>query len=298
MTIRFACDNCGQRFRVAKEQAGRKAKCPKCGASLVAPTLTEAAKQTAQDLPALAESAGSEPPDVASHESDPFAVFSVYDDTELVYESEPEEAAVRPKRLDAAKLAIPRYVIFAQGVLLGAVALIAFILGVLVGGATDSPRDAAAVKPPRVTGRVTYATSQGETQPDDGSVVIAIPQTARPDEKIPVHGLVPVSLVDRPDDSTNPSVLALRTIGGQFARVEADGAFTMRLAKRAEYLILIISLHTRCPAGRTPKPDQVASLGLYFEDPLDLVAEFKFELEEMSLYGDKEIDRDFGQSRK
>src|SRR4051794_12570675 len=38
MSIRFACNQCGQRLSVGSHKAGKSASCPKCKASIVVPT--------------------------------------------------------------------------------------------------------------------------------------------------------------------------------------------------------------------------------------------------------------------
>ncbi len=39
--IKFSCENCGQKFRVADDKAGKKGKCPKCENPVVVPSLNK-----------------------------------------------------------------------------------------------------------------------------------------------------------------------------------------------------------------------------------------------------------------
>jgi len=66
MAIRVICDECGREINVKDEFAGRKGKCPSCGAVIQVPTLEEAAAQQA-----AAEKPVEAPPSEAADEAQP-----------------------------------------------------------------------------------------------------------------------------------------------------------------------------------------------------------------------------------
>ena len=51
MSIAFACQKCGSRYKVADDQAGKKGQCPKCGAAFQLPTLESLHKKTKAAAP-------------------------------------------------------------------------------------------------------------------------------------------------------------------------------------------------------------------------------------------------------
>ena len=108
--------------------------------------------------------------------------------------------------------------------LLGVVALGCFVLGVLVGRGlpTGTPVTETAPRPSVLSGKVSYLNREEETTPDVGAVAILLPQAKRPDEKLSLAGLLPK---DAPPPADDPTLLALRSSGGGYARADADGRF-------------------------------------------------------------------------
>jgi hypothetical protein len=195
------------------------------------------------------------------------------DEVEWIYESTStspgEQAAPANDRV-----LVPRRVIYAQGILLGAVAIISFALGMLV---QSSHQDEAAVDAPRprvLNGRVTYRHA-GRQLPDEGSVVIAVPADRRPepDRKAAFEGL-------RPGDPTpladNPSLRTIRSLGGDVRRTDSDGNFQMQVANPGSYYVLVISSHVHRPAQDSFDKRHIAQLGRYVVAPLDLLADRQY----------------------
>ncbi len=48
MAIVFSCGTCGQRFRVNEDRAGKRSKCPKCGAEIQVPVSLTCEEETSQ----------------------------------------------------------------------------------------------------------------------------------------------------------------------------------------------------------------------------------------------------------
>src|SRR5436190_8898336 len=125
MPIRFPCPHRSQKLSVSTRKAGKTANCPRCKKELTVPA-PEAAATSDADAASTSEE--------GENEDDPYAQFVVYDETELVYDDATPitQPGGTPSIQD--RVAVPRYVLYTQGLLLGAVALVCFIFGVLTGG--------------------------------------------------------------------------------------------------------------------------------------------------------------------
>jgi len=289
MSIRFPCENCGQRLSVDEGKVGKRAKCPKCKGAITVPT-SEAGAAAMAELSAKRAEAEVE---------DVFAEFTVYDDSELIYETEdifPRGSGEVDGVVDRDKVAVSRAVLYSQGILLGVVAVVSFALGVLVGGNTSSNKtsDADADQPSVLTGNVTYIDSSDQRLPDENSVVIAVPQNVRPDEKIGIEG---IKLEDAPPELHHPSLLAILQLGGAYARVRVDGFFRLQLSKPGPYFVLIVSRHTLRRQDTQPPPEHLAQMGRYFSLPLELIGPNKHVWKSIRVKGSVAHDHDFGKSR-
>lgn len=289
MTIRFACTHCGQRLSVHDEKVGKKAKCPKCKQPITVPTAEAAAVQLAEVRAARAE----------AELEDALAEFVVYDDedVELIYETEDETQTAATPQADENYLAVPRWIVYVQGILLGVVALIAFALGILVGGstATTSGTGEEAAGPVLLSGQITFRNSGNEQVPDEGGVVIALPADAHPEQKIDIAGLRPG---DDPPADDHPAVLAIREIGGNITRVDLDGNFRLQLSEPGRYFVLMLSGHTRSVDGTTPDREHLAQMGRYFTSPLDLIGANKHYWRNERVQRNSRINDDFGRTRE
>jgi phage FluMu protein Com len=265
MPIKFACQHCDQVLSVSSSKVGKRAKCPKCQQSITIPTAEAAAEARARRKKAAP--AGAE----GSAEGDPFSQFVVYDDSEIVYETdEPEAHASDELTVDPNKISVPRSVLYAQGILLGVVALVCFVFGVIVGAATSSSGrvENALPTPCVITGRVVYASRGNVNTPDVGAVVIALPQNLTLTEKAAIGGLSPD---DPAPDETHPSVLAIQNIGGSFSRTDENGQFKLRVADAGDYFILVLSKNVQRPAAADLNKTDLAQMGRYFTLTLDLL---------------------------
>lgn len=285
MPIKFACEHCDQVLRVSSKKAGRRAKCPSCQNSLTVPTLEQAAEMAVKRR--AAEKAR-EPADeterstlarddsvdgVSAGEAalDPFAQFTVYNDSELVYER-PEMRRVDDRPVDMDKVAVPRKVIYMQGVLLGLVAIVCFTLGVVVGVATNSGGTPAVALPCVVSGKVSFVDSSKQKTPDTGAVVIIVPKEAKPDGRPNPTALSPDS---QPPARESAAFAAIRDIGGDYRRVDAEGRFELDVMNSRSYYVLYIS--NRAVAGDKDQltTKQRAQIGDYFLPVEELIGNHK-----------------------
>ncbi len=186
---------------------------------------------------------------------------------------------------------IPRYVLYTQGFLLGAVALVFFVFGMVVGsrsrgeGGPASPQ-----RPVAISGTVFYQGQGDSRSPDVGSVVMLLPTTQRPDEKAPVEGLRPEDPMPEED---HPAVAIVRSVGGDYVRADRHGRFRVRATVPGRYYLLVISKHRRRAADRSPRADELARLGRFVLPATQLLGSQQYRWKEVLLRGDQRLDVTF-----
>lgn len=291
MPIKFACEHCGQRLNVSSKQAGLRAKCPKCKGKIKVPAADASDEQTEK----VDEHDTSGQETGQSELENPYAEFVVYDDeVEWHYESDDDDYAPRlSTATDLDRVAVPRHVLYAQGILLAVVAIVSFVLGMLVTGgrATKEVVNAAPV-PCVLSGAVVYATGGGRTLPDDGSVVIVLPTEQRPAPtgKAPVEGLRPGDPLPR-EDSDNLRII--QSIGGAYARADSEGRYQVTLPDTGRYFVLIVSKNKYRAANEELDKADIAQLGRYVQPPTELLGESKYKWQEVTVRTNESIDFTF-----
>jgi DNA-directed RNA polymerase subunit RPC12/RpoP len=301
MPIRFVCEHCGQRLSVGTDKAGARAKCPKCKGPILVPTPKLIAAEHAQAAP---DSEAAAPPvddrteadqqrDAEEGYQDPFAQFMVYDDTELVYASEEAEdfPAAEPGWIDPTKVAVPRYLLYMQGVLLGVVCLASFAMGVIVGRQSMGGRDPQQLGPSPclISGRIEYLDDRRTQRPDEGAVAIVLPQDVRPEQRAEVSGLLPI---DPLPDENHPGLQTIRSIGGDYARADENGDYQLRVGDTGKYFVLFISRHKRQVDTDRPKIE-LAQIGRFFNLGPEMFGGDAYRWREESVGRDRQLNERF-----
>ncbi|HUE70673.1 MAG TPA: hypothetical protein VMP01_07265 [Pirellulaceae bacterium] len=285
MPIRFPCPHCRQKLSISSKKSGAQATCPRCGKELTVPIVQHvAAADASTSEPA--------PPPVAPQtdpEDDPYAQFAVYDETELVYDTAaPATTAPQTPPL-ARRIALPRYVLLTQGILLGVVALLAFALGLATGGSFLGRQAQLAGAPCEVSGTIFYA-SGGRTVPDAGAVVLFLPQTKDPGRAIAAEGLRPEEpLPDAPLAATEE----LRNLGGAYTRTDDNGRYQVQLAEPGTYFVLVLSRHARRGAGQDIQTQDLVRLRRFVENAGDLLADSRYQFTTESVRGSRQLNAVF-----
>lgn len=281
MPIRFACEHCGQRLSVSSKKAGARGKCPKCKERLTIPE--------ADAEPAEGTTEASDQEDDAG--GSPYSEFVVYDDeAEWVYESDESTAPAPAVGItDLNRVAVPRSVLYAQGVLLAVVALASFVLGILIGSSGETQVVELPAQPCVLTGLVQYVGGSGQNRPDNGAIVLVVPTEERPsrESKAEVAGLRPGDPIPR-DDSDNLRII--RSIGGAYTRVDADGQFQVRLPDAGRYYVLVVSGNAYRNAGQDPNRADIAQLGNYVLPATDLLGQSKYQWQEQTIRNDESLN--------
>ena len=282
MPIRFSCPHCTQKLSVSTRKAGKNANCPRCKKELTVPAREPAAGEGEGDTATVTAEEG-------ENEDDPYAQFVVYDDTELVYD---DAAPARPPGGTPSvqdRVAVPRYVLYTQGLLLGAVALICFIFGVLTGGTFFSAPATSGKGPCTITGTVRYA-SGNQRLPDEGAVIIVLPETKDAGQRASATGMRP----DEPLPETTPTgVQQVRDMGGAYTRAGPQGDFSVNLASGGKYYVLVLSNHARRTGNEEVKVVDVRTLGRFFDGAIDLLADNKYRLTSETVRGDRTLTAQF-----
>lgn len=279
MPIRFSCPHCSQKLSVSTRKAGTSAKCPRCQKELTVPAPAIAAQVSGGEAPPATVA------DEGASEDDPYAQFVVYDDTELVYDD--TVPLPRPGGTPSAqdRIAVPRYVLYTQGVLLGAVALTCFVFGVLTGGTFFSSPASAGKGPTAISGTVRYAAGN-QRLPDEGAVIIVLPQTKDVGQRASAEGMRP----DEPlPDEPLPGAQQIRDMGGAYTRAGPQGEFKVDLAGSGKYYVLVLSNHARRSGDENVKTTDLATIGRFLDGAVDLLADSKYQFTSETIRGDRTL---------
>jgi hypothetical protein len=77
-------------------------------------------------------------------------------------------------------------------------------------------------------------------------------------------------------DASDSALPALREIGGDFARADAEGRFRLVAPQPGPYFLLIISSHLDRPVNERPAPQDLAELGRYVDSAPELLAQKRY----------------------
>lgn len=289
MPIKFACEHCGARLSVSSRKAGSRAKCPKCQQALTVP---EPPRDVA-DRPAQA-AAPAQPA-----QGDPLAEFLVYDsEAELVYAADDDESsslAGFQASLDPDKVAVPRSILYAQGALLGVVAVMSLLVGILVGRGCSptSPLENAGPQTCLISGVVAIERATGQTVPDDGAAVIVVPRDLRPEQKVETVGLRPQ---DTPPDENHAGLQTIRGLGGDYARTDPEGRFQLRVPDRGPYFLLVISAHVS-QRDQEQSKTTLAQIGRFFRLTPEMFEGHAIRWQEEHIQRDRQLNVVFPSAR-
>ena len=191
----------------------------------------------------------------------------------------------RPLRqVDGTVRLTARGTVYAQAGVVAGLALLAFLAGLLIGRATRPPVEVTAAsistEPVALEGHVLYALSPGESLPDAGSTVIALPPDKKPDRKIAARGLRAGD-----EDDLDAAADALRAIGAAVARADDAGQFQLLVPRPGNYSLVIISNHANRPDGLTVALADAEELSQYFSSPAELIGQKRYAVSVRKLSG-------------
>ena len=128
------------------------------------------------------------------------------------------------------------------------------------------PVAAPVVVPSELTGRITYKSAEGESQPDRGARLIVFPDERLGEVKLPVVGFRPA------DGEADARVAAasIRALGGTLATVDEEGHFQLDLPA-GSYRVLVLSRFQSRAEAQAADPALLKQLAAYFENPTELL---------------------------
>ena len=316
MAIRFRCKSCRQLLGIGTRKAGTEISCPKCGTAQIVPQPEEAEAVTSAARRSQAASSGDSGLDSGSV-SEIFSQIVVYDETspsaaDLIGATGPEnQTASRPinsevniighsplvgRPLPSGMVLFRRSTLYLQGVLITVVALAAFGAGFIIGRGEMRYRAAveeaqAAMQRVVVRGKLSYRAAALAIRPDEKAVVIAFPAGQYPPKPFSADGLRPRD----PIVDTNRTIDAIRKLGGDYARADASGDFTLDVVGQGRYHLLMISAHAARDADTPIDEADLESLRRYFHLPETLIGRYHYLWENQTIQiGMNPIERVFG----
>jgi len=143
-------------------------------------------------------------------------------------------------------------------------------------------------RPCNVAGQVRYLTQNGAEIPDEGTVVIVVPQDQQPSaaQRAPVEGLRPLDPL--PQDN-HPALRAIRMLGGAYTRADADGAFDLRLPSAGQYFVLVLSRNRYRDASEPPSHADLAQIGGYFLPATELLGDHRYQWKSVQVRADQRL---------
>lgn len=166
-------------------------------------------------------------------------------------------------------VSIPRWVIYFQAALLGIIASMFFVFGMMVGSLTSGDSlNGAQVVDCRVIGSVVYR-DDGALMADEGAVILLLPKDRKPDVRSPGKLVSPATF----KALDNVGIDRIHELGGAAVRADENGQFNVvidsNLARSLEYFLLVVSNNVEgvsigSGAETTLTKEQAAVIGTFF----------------------------------
>jgi hypothetical protein len=305
MPIRFYCQRCRQLLGIATRKAGSEIQCPKCGWSQVVPSQEAALAAIAMDLFARNHEALENTSNLTVYDDEP-ALIEMPQPADLQRPplesptaatapaaSTPRAQDLRGEPLPPGMILFPRRTLYIQGLLLLILFAVGFGSGYFIGrgGAEDQRRkDQPAQERILVEGTLVYDPGTGRLAGDHNAVIIALPEGKLPRQRISSEGIRPQAL----SAESQKSVQMIRELGGEYARADTSGNFSLVVPDRGRYHLLFISNHATRPEGTDIGEADLSQMEQYFSMAALLIGRYKYSWTLREINDDLRIDRDFG----
>ena len=221
-----------------------------------------------------------------------YGEFIVYDEERIGEHGEAVETASATARSLLDRVAIPRAVLYAQGILLAVVGLAGFVLGVLFGATQEpAPEQAAVTELVTLSGWIRWQDAAAREQPDEGAVILAFPRDSRPeaDQRLDIAGFRPG---DPQPTEDHPALQTLYRLGGAVAWASPDGHFRLRLAA-GDYYLLVLSRSVFRQSSQQPVREDLSQIGRYSKRATELLGSSAYRWQALALRRDQTLDVTF-----
>ncbi|MEK6259561.1 MAG: hypothetical protein AABP62_13165 [Planctomycetota bacterium] len=179
------------------------------------------------------------------------------------------DTRVLRSRPSAARTTFAVLVLFVGGMFVERFARIIESLNPSAPSSAESPAPVAAVSGD-VTGRITFKSAEGESQPDRGARLIVFPTERTGEVKLPVTGFRPAD----GEADAKVAAAALKALGGALATADEQGRFHLDLPA-GSYRILVLSHFQSRDESEAIDAAITRQLGDYFDKPTDLLGRVK-----------------------
>lgn len=128
-------------------------------------------------------------------------------------------------------------------------------------------------------GRITYHTADGETRPDVGAIVIAVPETWAGQLRLAPLGL-------RPGDSEADQAAALKmaaAFGGSAARTDDTGRYQLTLPQPGRYTIVTMARFAERPADAPFSDENLTQLRSFLTDPAATIGQRALQIDLLTI---------------
>jgi len=149
---------------------------------------------------------------------------------------------------------------------------------------TTQPPAPEATPSGEITGRITFKSLEGESQPDRGARLIVFPAERSGEVKLPVAGFRPA---DGEVDAKVASA-ALKALGGAVATADEQGRFHLDIPA-GSYRILVLSHFQSRDESEAIAPDIAKLLSAYFDKPTDLLGRVKHHFAPLRVKGTGDV---------
>jgi LSD1 subclass zinc finger protein len=299
-SIQFNCPSCQMVLKVPERRGGTSVRCPGCKQTLEVPDSSQPllAVPPAPIPPAIqpatpAAPVGTPPPAIQLDSGGPQPAAEIIKPATVAADvtngaaqvTAPQEEDERIERLSRHhRVSLHRSVIYTQGILLIAVAILAFLVGLAMGGGDSDNEDSGDATVAELEGQVLYQEGRFG-KPDPGAAVILLPRGKQPSEQFPIQSLAPGTAAPGDDD---PVIQEIRRLGGDYVRTGQNGQFRVDLVSGVEYYLLTIS-HDR-ESGSEVNAHDLLEVEKYFADGRQLIGKQSYRWSVQTVQQSKRIE--------
>jgi hypothetical protein len=150
-------------------------------------------------------------------------------------------------------------------------------------GPTNSGKTAPSSVDNELTGRITFKTKEGESQPDRGARILVFPSQRSGEVKLSVVGF-------RPGDLQTDQLVAdaaIKALGGASATTDERGAFRVPV-EAGTYRVLVLS-HFQLREGTNVEPELDKLLSEYFDKPGNLLGRVEHQFSPLRIKGTSDL---------
>lgn len=139
-------------------------------------------------------------------------------------------------------------------------------------------------KTSQLTGRITYKSADGSSQPDRGARIIAFPQQKAGEVRLSVVGFRPAD----GEADAKFAAAAILALGGAMTTADDSGQYRLNIPA-GTYQLLILSHFQSRDEPSTVDPVLQKLLATYFEKPDDLLGRIKYEFGPLKVKGTGDV---------